>query len=148
MSRLNLHDLENALPTRIWQTWYATTPLHVKGIVAGFFDDVMGNGLRTGDRVEVAAADGFVGIVIDAISSHGIGFSTLTMERRVQSFEAAGMPPHKKAPVKKKKKELPLAVMEFELTKEERQRGWTPESKAEYLEATESVKAVYVDEAV
>ena len=37
--------------------------------------------------------------------------------------------------------------MEFELTKEERQRGWTPESKAEYLEATEGVRAIHVDDA-
>ena len=148
MSRLNPSQLELAIPAHIWQMWYATTPLPVKAIREGFFDDCQGFGLRTGDRIELTAFDGFLALVINEVTSHGIGFSTLTMQRRVQDFAAAVKPAYKKVLVKKKKKELPLSVMPFELTKEEKQRGLTPESKAEYLEATENVKAVYVDEAV
>jgi len=146
MNKLDPGQLESALSPRIWRSWFASTSLPVKAIREGFLDGCQDIGLKTNDRIELTAFDGFITLVVNEVTSHGIGFSTLTMKKRVQDFAAAVKPAHKKAPVKKKKKELPLSVMEFTLSKEERANGWTPEKMAEYLEATENVKAVYIEE--
>ena len=146
MTRLDPNQLESAISPRIWRAWFASTPLPVKAVREGFLDGCQDIGLKTNDRIELTAFDGFVTLVVNEVTSHGIGFSSLTMKKRVQDFAAAVKPAKKQAKKITPKKELPLSVMEFELTKEERQRGLTPESKAEYLEATENVRAVYQEE--
>jgi hypothetical protein len=143
-TKLNPDNLEMASQTKIWRSWYATTTASLKNIKKGFLDDCRQHGIREPDRIELITDDGLCTLLVEEISSYGVGFSLLIPLKPVATFEPERIV--KKAPKLPKKPPAPEVevVEEFDLTAEERINGWTPKTKADYMRRNLGVKPVYV----
>jgi len=145
-TKLNPDNLEMASQTKIWRSWYATTTCSLKNIKKGFLDDCKSHGITDPDRIELITADGLCTLLVEELSSYGVGFSLLVPLKPVATFEPERE--FKKKPKLPKQppapEDVPMALMEFELTKEERVNGWTVENKADYLRRSYDVNPVYV----
>ena len=86
-------------------------------------------------------------LVIDDVTTYGIGYSVLARYERLKSFPSASRPTGQKAVSPTVEAPLPAElVMEFTLSEDELKRGWTPERMADYLAETQGVRGVYVGE--
>ena len=142
-TKLNPDNLEMASQTKIWRSWYATTTCSLKNIKKGFLDDCRQHGIKAPDRIELVTDDGLCTLLVEELSSYGIGFSLLIPLKPVATFEPAQK--LKKVPLKPPAPEPEIVPeMKFELTPEEKANGWTVENKADYMRLNHGVKPVYV----
>lgn len=141
---LHPDNLEMASQTKIWRSWYATTPLPLKAIGKGFLDDCMAHGLQAPDRIEVVCADGFATLIVGERTSFGVGFALLAERKVAKKFEANQKPQESVKPAAKPP-EAPdpvTVITDEDLTPEMKQNGWTPESLATYMRVSEGINAI------